>query len=695
MRVFITGVAHLGAAGKDPEALLGALRRGDRGIGALTLFATSARADAARPVAEVPGFDHDPVLPRTHALARAAAAQLTLAAPPDAVVLGGTTGGMPLSESLLAAGETDPPRYALHGTGTVALDLAGALGCAGPVLTVSTACSSGALAIKVGLELIRRGLCRTVLAGGVDALCRLTYHGFRLLKLIDPQGARPLDVDRRGMSVGEAAALLLLEGSTGAPPDEALAELRGVGASCDAHHATMPLPGGEGAQLAMQRALADAGCAPGDVAYINLHGTGTAGNDASEAAAVHALYPAGDAPPLSSTKGITGHPLAAAGAVEAVASTLCLRESLLPGNAGLQTLDPSLDLQPVVQTRSGDPALILSNSFGFGGNNASVALARVGHVARAPAALLPAALDLEVLGAACLSAAGGLDETMASLEAARPIVGTIPAATLKGALPPRLIRRLKRLPRMALCLSAALLGDDPGERCPRSVFFGTGWGPLSETYDFLRELFSSDEDLSSPTDFVGSVHNAPAGQLAMRHGARGTNLTATGGPSSFEQALLLAALTVTPDDEPALLLGADEHHPTLSPLLEGHAAPAEGGGALLVRRPGPSGADGRLLIRPLCLGPEPAARLATLDDVPRPTLALAGPGPGLRELRAAVGYAGEVLFHEPVLGRHASASALAAALAVELVQGGRHGAVLLLTPGAPPAASVIWRGGAG
>ena len=696
MSVFITGLAVLGPAGSDADELYGSLARGRRALSPLSLFAT--HGDAPRPVAALLDFSHEADLPRTHALARAAAAQLSGMAPPDAVVLGGTTGGMPLSEVLLLEGARDPARFSLHGTGTVAQDLARQLGCTGPALTVSTACSSGAVALKVGLELIRRGLCNSVLAGGVDALCRLTYHGFRLLKLIDPEGARPLDAGRRGMSVGEAAALLLLQGSPGDAPAGALAELRGVGASCDAHHATMPLPGGEGALSAMERALADAGLTPGDVDYINLHGTGTAGNDASEAAAVRALYGQGPVPALSSTKGITGHPLAAAGALEAAACTLCLDRGLLPGNVGLDELDASLGITPLRESREQASGTMLSNSFGFGGNNASVVLTRPDHHPPAPAPSLnrDADMTLQVLGACCLSAAGGTRETLAALDTSTSTGGQIPDATLKQGLPPRLIRRLKRLPRMALSLADALLDGRAEELTPRSIYFGTAWGPLSETHDFLVELFASDEDLSSPTDFVGSVHNAPAGQLAMRYKARGMNLTATGGHGSFGQALLMAALTATPDDEPLLLLGADEFHPRFSPMLDPEAAPreSEGGGALLLRRPphAPAGEES-IWIRPLHLDLRSASPSKFLAGLPSPAVVMVCGEQARRQAEAlSPGSAAQILDYSVSLGLHASAPAQAAALAVEMIQQGRVRAVVLPTPGDPNASAVIWRG---
>ncbi len=185
--------------------------------------------------------------PRTHGLALIAAreAMAGVAGPPDAIVVGVTTGGMPASEPLLKSGAADPGMYSLHGAGTVAHYVAEALGCQGPVLTVSTACSSSMAALKLAVELLRSGRARRVLAGGADGLCRLTYYGFHSLQLVDPAGARPFDKDRRGMSLGEGAAMLFLEAAA-EPPAGALAEVLGVGLSCDAYHPAAPHPDGDG-----------------------------------------------------------------------------------------------------------------------------------------------------------------------------------------------------------------------------------------------------------------------------------------------------------------------------------------------------------------------------------------------------------------------------------------------------------------
>lgn len=613
IRAFITGLGVVSPAGSGLEAQARALLEStaeQRPLAPLWLFEPGEAGP--RPAGQVPrelALVGPSNWPRTHRLALAAAQQALEGAdgPPDALVLGVTTGGMPESEALLMAGERNPVRYRLHGAGTVAEQVARAVGCRGPAFSVSTACSSAAVALKVALELIRSGRFQRVLAGGVDGLCRMTYFGFSLLKLVDPAGCRPLARDRAGLSVSEGAAMLLLQAAE-TPHPAVLAELLGGGLSCDAHHATAPHPEGLGALRAMRAALVDAGLPARRVDYVNLHGTGTPDNDAAEALAVRDLFD-DRVPPVSSTKGVFGHPLAAAGALEAVVAVLALTRDFLPANTGLGELDPALGLEPVRQVRAAELHAVLSNSFGFGGNNAALVFGAVRSSAGEPILLSgPGARQkatpgpearLRVVRRACLTGAGHLEETWARLARGESARGVLADEQVVRALPPRACRRLKRLPRMALALGQAVcpLGPDglpEGGVAPRRIFFATGFGPLSETHDFLTELLRGPQRLASPIDFVGSVHNAPAAQLAIRLKAQGANLTASGGEASFEAALLMAELLAhdesraeleaRPHPLDALLLGADEHHPVFGPLFgAGSGPPADGGGGLWLR----------------------------------------------------------------------------------------------------------------
>ena len=417
-RVYISGMGVVSPLGSGVPETTEAIRQGLKGLGPLTLFPT-AHHD---PVGQVPGpIPQDPV-PRTHRLARLAGDQAMAAStgPVDAIVLGITTGGMSTTEDLLERKADDPALFRHHAAASVAEDLAKRYRCTGPAITICTACSSGAVAIKLALEMVRAGLALRVLAGGADALCRLTYYGFKSLQLIDPEGSRPLDRDRRGMSLSEGAAMLLLEANR---PDHAIAELLGAGLSCDAYHPVKPHPNGMGALDAMRAAIRDAGISESEIDYINLHGTGTPDNDLSEAEAIRGLFPR-KRPFLSSIKGGTGHSLAAAGAIEAVVSAISISRGLIPANTGCRFPDAGLQLDPVMNPVNGPVRCVLSNSFGFGGNNASVVVGAPGH--RRSHEPSPRMAPLAILGYGCLTGAGDTESTMASFAAGRGCKGILP-----------------------------------------------------------------------------------------------------------------------------------------------------------------------------------------------------------------------------------------------------------------------------
>lgn len=572
-------VSALGADSVDSAANL---RRSHRRLAPLTLFPPG--PDSPLPVAELSGLAIAAGAPRTHALARLAADQAMAGskAPLDAIILGSTTGGMPATEVALEQGVVDPAAYERHGVGTVAEDLACRFGCTGPVITLSTACASGATAIAVAAAMIRRGKARRVLAGGADALCRLTYFGFKSLQVIDPDGARPLDRDRRGMSLGEGAAMLLL---TNQPRTKTDLQLLGAGLSCDAHHPSTPHPDGTGAAAAMQAALDDAGLTADQIDYINLHGTGTPDNDRAEALAVNAVF-RGSPPPLSSTKGITGHTLGAAGALEAGIAALAIRNGVVPANIGTRNPDPTLGLSPVAAATALPVRRVLSNSFGFGGNNAALVIGRPTDPLPDSGKTTPG--PLIVAGYACLSGRGRTAETLAALTAHGACRGCLADPDICRDLDPRSVRRLKRLSKLAMAMAEELRRKVAEPDLPRAVSMGTGWGALSETNDFLTRLMDSGYQFPSPMDFIGSVHNAPAGQAAMLLSARGANLTASGGDYTFEQALLAADLVTTREAGPTLVLAADEAHAKLTPLFDPSVATdqglSDGGGALVLRR---------------------------------------------------------------------------------------------------------------
>lgn len=247
------------------------------------------------------------------------------------------------------------------------------LGLTGPAVAVSSACSSSAKVFGNAQRMIAAGLCDAAIVGGVDSLCLTTLYGFNSLQLTSKHPCRPFDVERDGISIGEAAGFALLEKVSNKIGDDQLA-LLGVGESCDAYHMSTPHPEGLGARMAMQGALAQSGLGTTDIDYINLHGTATRSNDGTEALAVNMIF--GDRVPASSTKGWTGHTLGAAGIMEAIISFVAIEENFMPGSLHTNEIDPAVAIQYLKDNRSGKVRRVLSNSFGFGGTNCSLVLGR-------------------------------------------------------------------------------------------------------------------------------------------------------------------------------------------------------------------------------------------------------------------------------------------------------------------------------
>jgi 3-oxoacyl-(acyl-carrier-protein) synthase len=684
MRAFITGTGIISAVGTGWQANLHGIKSKKINLRPLSAFPVKAPAPLSGEIQSWPDRDN---LPATHVLALAACQEALESdvsgddGPVDAVLVGTTTGGMPTSEMLLSQNVTDPAAYLLHGAGTVAELLAKRLGCHGLTLTVCNACSSSTSIMKLGLELIRSGWARRVLTCGVDALTRLTFHGFRLLQLIDPEGARPFDANRAGMCLGEAAAAFVISAGQ-APPPGALAEIRGGGLSCDAYHPVAPHPEGEGAAQAMLLALADAGMLkPGDIDYINMHGTGTRDNDASEATAVKRVFN-GSPPALSSSKGCLGHTLGAAGALEAAICVMAMSEGILPPNWGLQEPDPDLGLTPLLEPTPARARLVLSNSIGFGGNNASLVLGSPGL--EAPNTSAGKKGWLEVLAASCITGAGNLEATWDAFSRGKSCRGALSTQAISEKLAPRLVRRWKRLPRLALALALDALDQRSEEIKLDAILFSTGLGALSETHDFLKQLFESDWSLSSPIDFMGSVHNAPAGHVAQYFKAQGANLTFSGQDLSFEQSVLSAWLLAQSDDKPYLLIGADEAHPELTPIFNPAAhnggVPDDGGGALLLRR---TKTKNGLCLRPLFFeGPAESAAEAQglaelIEDYGRDYGAIMAGIPAdqrtlgeaqLQTLLSGLKTACPVIDYRRLLGDHHTVAAVAFSLACRMAE---------------------------
>ena len=393
-KVVVTGMGIASAVGWTLDETWAAIAQGRSGLKQLSLF--SSQRCGKLPVGELPSdpaersglsfgsrSDHLAVWAARQAFADAGLGPSSFEADRGATVLGALTGGMTFTDEflcrLLLEKKVEAGHLADRACCNSADRVAEILGLGGFRTTLSNACASGGAALGLGADLLESGEADVVLAGGVDSLNRVVLNGFNSLMLCSADGCRPFDVERKGMTVGEGAGMLVLETLEHAQGRGARvrAWLAGRGNSCDAHHVSAPHPQGQGLYEAMRLALADAELPPAAVDYINAHGTGTADNDPAEARAICNLF--GEKPPaISSTKRFFGHTLAAAGAIEAIVSILALEHQLVPPNLGLRTVDPKIPLTPVAEFRQAKLDVVMSTSLGFGGNNSAVLFRRPG-----------------------------------------------------------------------------------------------------------------------------------------------------------------------------------------------------------------------------------------------------------------------------------------------------------------------------
>jgi 3-oxoacyl-[acyl-carrier-protein] synthase-1 len=397
-KVFITGVGIVSSIGLNYEEVVTSLKASRSGIGNITHLDSIYKDEI--PVAEVKvtnnelrelaGISGKGAFSRTSLLGLIAAGQALSQAGIDDVgeyrtglISATTVGGMDRSEKFYEKYLKDKSRGRLrdiitHDMGDSTEKIAEAYGIKDYVTTISTACSSSANAILVGSRLIENGVLDRVLVGGVDALTLFTINGFNSLMILDKTGCKPFDEERNGLTLGEGAGFLVLESEwiINKEIKKTLCEVKGYGNACDAFHQTASSPEGDGAFLSMQKALLKAGITPDKIDYINAHGTGTKNNDLSEGRAIERLC--GDSVPYcSSTKSFTGHTLGAAGGIEAIFCVMAIEHQCIWPNLNFRQKMKELGFSPVTAYKNNIPVRnVLSNSFGFGGNNASLIFSR-------------------------------------------------------------------------------------------------------------------------------------------------------------------------------------------------------------------------------------------------------------------------------------------------------------------------------
>jgi len=391
MAAYIVNTGLITSIGNTTEECLRSLLQGKSGVGKAEYLKTHWQDEL--PVAEIKKSNEelaamtgaDAKWPRT-ALLSAIAVQEALATHKDSIqnlrtgfFSANTVGGMDLTEQVYKdfINDTIEPEFSNivnHECGAVTELVAKHFGLNDFNTTISTACSSSANSIMMAAQMINNGMLDVAIAGGADSMSKFTLNGFNTLQILDKEPCQPFDNNRRGLNLGEGAGYVLLmsEKAMQQCGATAICVVSGYANANDAYHQTASSPDGIGNKMAMSHALKKAGLQPKDIDYINLHGTGTANNDSSEGKAVEAIFE-GCIPKASSTKGFTGHTLGAAGGVEAVFSTLSIRDGVVFPNLRWATQMEDINWQVVTELQTGqDIRNVLSNSFGFGGNCSSL-----------------------------------------------------------------------------------------------------------------------------------------------------------------------------------------------------------------------------------------------------------------------------------------------------------------------------------
>ena len=537
----------------------------------------------------------------------------------DAIIIGTSAGAMGIGQEYFRHAASSPSklpgqlsRLEFYQPQRQLNAIAMEYGWHGPMLLVSNACASGANAIGDAMAMIQTGKAKRVLAGGYDAIAELVYAGFDTLRALAPSGIpRPFDAARDGLALGEGAALVLLESEEAATERgaEALSMAAGYATATDLHHLTQPDPEGKAAIRTMTGACAMAGVSPSEVSYINSHGTGTPYNDVAEASAVKAW--AGDDAAkiaLSSTKSAMGHLLGGAGAVEAVICLMAMRGQWMPGSLNVRETDPAVCFDLVQSFREAPVPVALTNSFGFGGTNATLvftSLDRPAAKASSPQSI-PSA-PLRIRGAGAVSPTGWSSQALLqavtekaelpTTECTRSI-GTRDWTCLVRTAPAAPLDRLPKFPRLRraspitkFSMGAALealeqAGFPRGEGAGRlgiiQLMFN---GCVQFSGKFYHEVVETPA-LASPLIFPETVYNAPASHVAAYLGVDGPATTLIGESNAILEGASMAHTWLTQGlVDHVLLIGAEEcdwlgaeatsyYHPDL--------IATEGAGALLL-----------------------------------------------------------------------------------------------------------------
>jgi len=704
LRIALTGTGIVCAVGRSVAEAWPKIARGERGIGPVTLFdVTGQRSSIA---AEVKGVVPPPVKSgapwsRSDAMALDAVREALSEAGIDphvrrvGLIVGGTTGGMFETEGLLArmhanAAERVPnPEMLAHPLSATADRLNQALGPFARMRTVCSACSSGANAFAIGAAWLRLGVVDAVVVGGTDGLCRLTYTGFNALGAVDVNPARPFDANRRGLTLGEGAGFAVLERPDTAEKRGAQweVELVGVGITSEAHHITNPSEDGALAGHAIELALRSAGLKPERVDYVNAHGTATPLNDAMESRALaRALGDEVSRVYVSSTKGVMGHTLGAAGAIEAIVAALTIRDRRVPPTAGLEEIDPKCAHLRHVPKEGAEAEInvALSNSFGFGGVDTVLALARRGVVKQTDGERR----RVYVTGIGSASAVGALrGQDNARLveprsETTDPIVGLDPARA----------RRLDRAARLGT-VAAQLAGANGHD----GVIMGSSYGDADGSASFLAKILEKGPRLAPPAEFPNLVPSSPTGHVSIYLNLHGPAFAVADLATSGEAAVASAFELIATGESDGIVAGSIEGPSEIAAnclapafrALEGITRPSDRSeGAAAVRLTSEphaveiieivQGVDGATVASTIT-GPRGRGVIVLGEQSAELSTLLAGTGWSACDVRDVIG----------AVGRHEGLGGFAIAAAAALLQRGDYDSALVLGVAPSRATAVV------